>query len=396
MKHILFIITSFRHGGTNKSLENLLSLINTEIYTADLFVMEHFGPYKEMLPNCTILPEDKWLNALIANYNDTKGEARLRSFVIKMLRILCSKLKCNITDLLYKKIANSLLKGKNYDAVIAYSEGVPTVFISQMNHQNKIAWIHCDYSSYMTLNNQPNEINIYKSYKSIVCVSEYTKKEFCKIMPSFSSITFSLHNVLNVQDIYEKAKFISSDARFKTNKFTILSIGTFYPIKRLSIIPDIANGLLKRGCNFKWYVIGSIGNKDEFNSFEIKIHNYKISDYLIYLGEKRNPYYYLKHSDLFVSLSLTEACPYVINEAKVLHVPIVCTDFPAAPEFIVDKEIGYITPIDDVVNKIDILINDNDLYQKIKDNSKKNSYNNDELMNKFYKIINKQYDKSNY
>lgn len=396
MKNILIVITNFRHGGTNKSLENLLSLINTEMYQIDVYAMEHFGPYKEMLQNCTIIPEYKWLSALIANYKDTKGIARLRSFVIKILRILCSKLKCNFTDKLYEKTANSLLRDKNYDAVIAYSEGAPTAFLAYVNHQNKIAWIHCDYSSYMTINNQPNENKLYESYKSIVCVSEYTKKEFCRIMPLYNDVTFSLHNVLNVQDIYEKAKVISSDDRFNKDKFTILSIGTFYPIKRLSIVPDIANELVKRGKNFSWYVIGSIGDYSEFNSFKLKIKNYKLSDYVQYLGEKQNPYYYLKHSDLFVSLSVTEACPYVINESKVLHIPIVCTDFPSAPEFVEDNEIGFITTIDDVENKIDILINDTNLYQKIKCNAEKNSYNNDKIMNKFYEIISKQYDKSNY
>lgn len=388
MKHILFILTNFRHGGTNKSLENLLSLIDTNNYSVDVFAMEHFGPYKEMLPNCTILPEDKWLSALISHYNDTKGVAKIRSFLIKILRNLCLKLNCSITYTLYKKTVKSLLNDKNYDAVIAYSEGAPTAFAYYLNHPNKIAWIHCDYNSYMKINNQPDETEIYKTYKSIVCVSEYTRKEFGRIMPTFDNITFSMHNLLNIQDILVKAEMKLFDTRCKKDKYTILSIGTFYPIKRLSIIPDIANELLKRGNDIIWYVIGTIGDSNEFNTFYKKIENYKIADYVKYLGETKNPYFFLKNSDLFVSLSITEACPYVINESKALHIPIVCTDFPSASEFVENGVIGYITPLDEVANKIDVLINDTILYQKIKGNAEKYSYDNDILIKEFYKIIN--------
>ena len=388
MTKIIVILTNFRHGGTNKSLENLLSLIDTKEYQFDVFAFDHFGPYKKMLPNCNILPEDKWLSALFARYNDTMGIAKLKSLLIKLLKIICSKLNFNINDILFKDLIKSLFKNNQYDVVIAYSEGVPTEFTSHINHPNKIAWIHCDYSSYMKLNNQPNESEFYKSFRTIVCVSDYTKLEFCKIMPLLCNVTFSMHNFLNIQDMFLKAGIKSTDTRFNKDKFTLISIGTFYPIKRLSLIPDIANDLLKRGIDFKWYVIGSVGDMDEYNSFKSKIENYKISNFVQYLGEKNNPYYYLKNSDLFVSLSLTEACPYVINESKALHIPIVCTDFYSAPEFVENGVIGFIAPIDEVVNKIEMLIKDTSLYQSIKDNSDKNNFDNMKLMNKFKKIIN--------
>src|SRR5690606_23086485 len=158
-----------------------------ENYKVDVFAMVHYGPYKDMLSNCTILPEDKWVSALIAHYGDTKGTARIRSFMVKLLRIFGAKFNINITDWLFKKTAQSLMADKIFDAVIAYSEGVPTTFASHIHHPNKIAWIHCDYSSYMKLNNQPDEKEIYNSYKSIVCVSEYTKNEFCRIIPEMES-----------------------------------------------------------------------------------------------------------------------------------------------------------------------------------------------------------------
>lgn len=388
MKHILFVITSFRHGGTNKSLENLLSVIDSERYQMDVFAMEHFGPYKQMLPNCTILPEDKLLSALISNFADSKGWAKVRSLGVKLWRNITGYVYSKPEYYLYKKNISRLAQGKKYDVIIAYSEGVPTAFVSHLNHNNKIAWIHSDYSSYMKLNNNPDESKIYGSFNSIVCVSEYTKNEFCKIMPGFNNKTSFIHNILNMDVIRTKSAERPVDGIFSSDRFTILTIGTFYAIKRLSSIPNIAKELLKRGCDFTWYVIATKGTQDELRVFNNRIKEFDISDFVVFLGEKNNPYSYLAHSDLFVSLSVTEACPYVINESKSLHIPIVCTDFPSAPEFVESGEIGYITPLDKIVDKIELLIKDKIVYQNIKSKSNEYSYDNMILMNKFYDLIN--------
>lgn len=387
MKQILFIITNFRHGGTNKSLENLLSLIDTDNFKADVFAMEHYGPYKEMLPNCTILPEDKWLSALISHWNDTMGFAKLRSTIIKLLRIASNYLKINFIESLYRKSINNLVKGKRYDTVIAYSEGVPTVFLSYLNHENKIAWIHCDYSSYMKLNNNPDETKVYESYKSIVCVSEFTKNVFCEIIPEYKEKTVSIHNILNVSLIKCQSVDGISDSRFNNLHFTIVSIGRFYGVKRFSIIPDIANKLNKKGLMFTWYVIGGDGDKDEKDTFDEKVIKYKLFNRLITLGEKDNPYPYIKNSNLLVSTSLTEACPYVINEAKVIHVPIVSADFGSAYEFIDDGIFGYISPVDKIAEKIELLIKNKEEYNRIKNNISQFEYNNETLLDKIESLI---------
>lgn len=388
MKHILFILTSFQHGGTNKSLENLLSLIDTSKFRVDVFAMEHSGPYKDMLPNCNVLPENKWLSALIARYGDTNGVARIRSLFVKLLRNLYLKLNCSIADKLYRKTVNNLLIGKKYDAVIAYSEGVPTAFVSHLSHPNKIAWVHCDYSSYMNLNNQPDETEIYRTYKSIVCVSEYTKNVFVRIIPEMGKKTHFIHNLLNVNEIKRKSDETLTDDKFNSDCFTLITIGSFYPIKRLSYIPGIANELKKRGCDFRWFVIANINNIDEFKRFENLILEYRISDSVIYLGEKTNPYPYLKKSDLLVTLSLTEACPYVVNESIALHIPIICSDFPSASEFVENGNIGYIVPIDNVADKIELLINDKSIHQGLKSNVLLKAFDSKLLMDQLYNILN--------
>ena len=387
MKHILFIITSFRHGGTNKSLENLLSLVDTEQYQADVFAMEHFGPYKKMLPNSTILPEDKWLSALFARYSDTKGISRMRSFVIKLMRNIGAKLNVNITNSLYKRSVNKLMKTKTYDAVVAFSEGVPTAFVSNLNHSNKIAWIHCDYSSYMTLNNHPDERKIYATYKSIVCVSEYTKLEFVKIMPSMEDKVYAIHNLVNATEIKRLAKLPVLDTKFHERNFTILSVGRIDVVKRFEKIPEIASILKDRGVDFIWYLIGPAGFGNTQIEFEQNIKKNKVENSFIWLGAKDNPYSYMANSDLLVMTSLSEACPYVLNEAKILELPVITSNYGSAVEFIDNGVNGIITPIEQMANEIERIIRDEELYYNIKKHLQTNKYENSEILNQIYSLI---------
>lgn len=387
MKKILFITTNFRHGGTNKSLENLLSLLDVKKYQIDVFTMEHSGPYASMLPNCTILPKDKWLHALTTQFRDTAGSTKLRSLTLKVLRKILAGLKLDLSEYLYKNAAQAISEKKDYDTVVAFSEGVPTAFAQHFKAKNKIAWIHCDYKSYMTLNNHPNETKIYQAYQSIVCVSEFTKISFVDIIPEFNSKTSAIHNILDTDLIKKQSKKEIIDDRFKNNTFTIVSIGRFYFIKRFSIIPDIVNELVQKGCAFKWYIIGGDGNEEEKHNFLQKLNDFKLQDTLIALGEKDNPYPYILNSNLLVSTSMTEACPYVINEAKVLHIPVASADFGSAYEFIDDGINGIILPVNQLADKIATLIEKNSEYSKFKKNISSFEYKNQELLLQIEKIL---------
>lgn len=387
MKHILFVITNFRHGGTNKSLENLLSLIDTEKYKVDVFAMEHYGPYNEMLPNCKILAENVWLSSLVSQWKTTKGSLKIYSAIIKLLRKTLSYININFSNFVYKKTVVHLFKNKKYDAVIAFSEGVPTMLLSYLKHDNKISWIHCDYSSYLKINNFPDETLIYKSYKKIVCVSQYTKNKFIELMPFFSGKTISIHNVINSPLIKAHALETVFDEKFILQEFNIISIGRFYSIKRFSFIPEIVKKLIEKGLYFKWFIVGGEGDKSEMDFFDQKIKEFNIDHCLIKLGEKDNPYKYIKNCQLLVSTSLTEACPYVVNEAKILHIPVVCADFGSASEFVEDGLNGLISPIESISEKIEVLIKNNIFYSSIKSNLSNFEYKNDILLKKIENLI---------
>ena len=105
------------------------------------------------------------------------------------------------------------------------------------------------------------------------------------------------------------------------------------------------------------------------------------------MGNKSNPYPYLKKSSLLVALSTTEACPMMFIEAKILNIPILSTNFGSSYEFICNGEDGVISNIESISYCIGQLIGDNDKYLSIKKKTIDFSYSNQDLTNKVVSII---------
>lgn len=385
MKKVLFIVTYFDCGGTCRALQNLLNKIDIQYVSVDVFGMVEEGMYRNEFKNCSILPENTWLRALIARYSQQKGIHKYQCFVAKLFRKLTNGW---FKDRILYSVATKLIKNKTYDAVIAFSEGEPTKLVSFMKHPNKIAWIHCDYASYYEQNHKHSEKSIYENFNTVICVSHYTSLSFLKIYPEFYNKTRALYNIVDDNMMKQMAKEPLSVGFSSDNLFKIISIGRLDPIKRLSAIPSIAAVLKETGCKFSWIIVGPKGGTDEeYNKLIAEIKKYQVEDCVIWLGQQSNPYNFIINSDLLVCTSISEACPYVVNEAKLLQVPVICTNFKSAEEFIKNGVNGYVLPIEQFPETIHALINRADEYQELKENLKEFKYNNKEIVEAIYKLF---------
>ena len=90
---------------------------------------------------------------------------------------------------------------------------------------------------------------------------------------------------------------------------------------------------------------------------------------------------------LYICLSKSEACPYVINEAKILHLPIISTNFPSITEFITHQYDGVICSIDTIHTEIENVIKNKSIYNQIKGNISLFKFNNDQIINQITKLL---------
>lgn len=170
------------------------------------------------------------------------------------------------------------------------------------------------------------------------------------------------------------------------NNFTILSVGRIDVVKSFDKIPEVVSKLKERRINFIWYLIGPVGFGQAQVQFDENVRKYKVEDNFVWLGAKDNPYPYMANSNLLVMTSKSEACPYVLNEAKIIGLPIITTNYGSAIEFIDNGLDGIITPIENMVDEIEKIILDKELYNTIKQNLQTYRYEN-KAIDKFYSLI---------
>ena len=351
----MVVVPSFVIGGTIVSLNSLLSLIDTSRYDIDVFALNRKGEYLNRLPNCTILSENVWLSHTTYNLGAVKNTINK---LIRVLRAICRRLGWSIETILCK-LADKRVCFKQYDTVVNYAESIADV-VCHYPAKRRVAWMHCDYKRYLSLVNGKDQTKVYDAYDNVVCVSEFAKGVFVECLPHMESKTVAIHNIINVEDIKQKSKEVINDERFKMDCYTIVSAGRLDPVKQFHLIPQLAADIKKQtDKKFVWYIIG--GDR-VFSSYVDKIkqdiERLGVSEQVVLLGEKPNVYPYMAKADLYVSTSESESFPLVINEAKVLGIPIVSNNFGSAYESIEDGVDGFVVALgngemfDKIVNMI--------------------------------------------
>lgn len=375
---VLFIIPNFEHGGTNKALENLLSLLDSNRFESFIActLPKSKGYYSTIFQDKTI-SFPKWFQLFLSN----RILNRLQYFLLRYFHFF-------LWQPIYWLVMRQIKSLYSIDTVVAFQETMPT-YVGAGFSGNSIAWVHCDYHEY-SKNRRYKEESVYKKYDGIICVSSQSKSGFIKCYPQFENKTFAIHNTLDVTSILKQSNADIQNNEFSNDCFTILSIGRFCAEKQFELIPIIVKQILDKAPNlkFKWFIIGG-GSSNHTAITKERIQEYNIDSYIHLLGMQDNPYCYLAHSDLLVSTSSTESCPYVVNEAKVLHIPVVSNNYPSAYELITDENgvIVNIAEMPDVL--IELISNSHQAYTSLKNRCNNTCYSNESILNQIEKLISK-------
>ena len=380
-KKILFVIPDFYIGGTNKSLENLLLLIDSNIYEIRIFSLYEDGDfyYKEKVFKPYLIKKSLFYRL----FHDHFWFRKFSTLVSLLFR-------CNASRLLHKFEINRIQKKEKFDTVIAYQESSATICVSMLrNCSNRIAWVHCELRYWLqdlVKGRKLEEAGDYSKYDKIICVSESARQSFLSLYPHLSDKVIFIYNSVDDNHIKELADDVKANVPFSDNTFNILSVGRFSPTKQFDLIPKIVSELKKITSKpFCWYIIAS--TEECLQDMLEKIEKYDVSREVILLGAKDNPYPYFKKSDLFVCTSESESFSYVIAESKVLHVPVLCNNIPVAKEVVSDEE-GWICSIADMPETLSRIIeNNNSIYTKVKGKILNYQYNNHEILKKFEDIV---------
>lgn len=226
----------------------------------------------------------------------------------------------------------SMIIRNSYDVAICYTNH-QRIFsqLARLNSKNSILFVHSDVARYDDCKKEKMKDKInYNKFNTLVCNSKksavslqnlYDEKLNIKIIP----------NYVNGDIILEKSKERISDFKFEKNTYYFINIANHVEeFKNISSIIKACNQL-KDKYKFKLLLIGE--GKDT-NYYKELINKYRLNDIVYLLGSKSNPYPYLKNSDCLIFSSKYEGYGMVLDEARVLNVPIISSDCGAGKEIV--------------------------------------------------------------
>lgn len=376
-KRILFILSSWWAGGTHTAMSSIYNNYDRSKWDLSVYILSQTGE-RDIPYGGVIIRNNAFLSAFFCNKKEFKRGERFLYCLAKVIKKAARLFHVDLEPYLFKRNARKIERKCPFDTIVAFIEGPVTRFGAYFSCPNKIAWIHCDYNKYLP--EKESELDIYSRYSHIVTVSDYTTKVFQARYPSLARKVITINNLFDKQSVIQKSLAEPDDDRFVKSSFTILSVGRIHPVKRFSSIPAIANSLKERGYSFNWYIVGPSFDRKEVQRLQDSIRYYHLEDYVIWLGGKSNPYPYFKLSDLYVCTSLSEACPMVFNESRILGIPVISTDFPSAYEFIDNGKTGIIASFTDIADVIQDVIDNASLYDTLKKGAITFDYDNESLL----------------
>lgn len=384
-KTVLIVMPIVRPGGVGSSLASFYPLIDKTKYDISIFPITYSSnkEIKILSYSESVLACNETLSAYYCNMPDAKGWRFVYSSIIKLFGKLFKN--AGFEELVVKRAIERIEKKNNYDTVMAFVEGFTTKIVSYFHCANKVAWVHCNYNYYLPKDR--SEEDIYNHYKHIVTVARFTTEVFKQRYPSLASRTSTIYNPIDIDRVTRLSNETIDDERFQKASFTLISVGRIVKVKRFTAIPQIAQVLKKEHIDFKWYILGLPLDKTELELIKKQICEFGLQDIVLYLGGKLNPYPYFRKADLLVSTSESEACPMIFNEAKILNLPIVSTDFPSAFEFIDSGTNGVITSLDKMAGVICSIATNMAFYQTLKSNSSYSDSINNQSIESFESLV---------
>lgn len=380
---ILFVLPVFSLGGTTTALASLLNCGLADYYDIDVFAIKRQEYDLQPIVSYNI-GMNGLTTAYYGDFSRFRAKEKVKYLSIKLFKRIQGE-SSELEEWVIRKTVRKIERKKRYDVVVGFQEGLATRFASHFSCPRKIAWIHCDYAN--TYGEEMDESGLYNRFERVVCVSHFTRRGFVARYPALANKTIAIHNIFNAEAVIERSKATMDDPRFDTSHFTIVSLGRVHEVKRFYLIPEIAARLKKAGLDFRWYIMGSAAIPEELKRVTDAIRLSSVEDEVVFLGGKPNPYPYLKAADVMVSVSRSEACPMIFNEAKILQVPIVSADFGAAYEFIKDGETGIITPLEGIPDAIMRLFRDDGFRERIVANISRFTFDNSALIDAVKSIL---------
>lgn len=315
-KKILFFMWSFSlGGGAEKILSTIVSNLDPEKYDIDILEMEHFDKGYEFVPKHV---------RILKSFQDYRQARWLRALLWR-IRIY------------FPRLTRRLLVKDDYDVEVSFTIMNPPLLFSKRKEVKKISWIHGSIEEFLKdSSKRESHRRQLDVADTIVGISKKTSHSIKEIYPDYASKLRTVYNGYDFKTIQEKSH---EKIDIEIASQSICTIGRIEENKGSDRVVEVIRLLHQEGKNYHLYFIGAGDMEEELKK---RVKEYGLEDYVHFLGYQKNPYQYLSHMKVLLSMSKQEGFPGVYVEALSLGLPFVSTEVGGAEELSQEGRFGQI------------------------------------------------------
>lgn len=387
MKKILIVMMHLGMGGAEKSLVNLLNELNPQDVEVDLLLIKKHGELLKLVP--------EWVNIVDTPYElgcmfggaikTAKGIilAALRLFGTGYTRLFAAENERIYSR--WRKFYSCAIPHyeKRYDIAVSYLSGESMYYVAEKTYaDNKICWIHTDL---LASDGYAEEYHHYFRYfDKIVTISNECVNSICTLCSEAADKVLCLPNIVSAKYIRAKAEEEAVPQK-SPEVFSITSVGRLEYVKGFDMAVEAAAILKEKQMPFRWQIVG---DGSERENLEKLIAKNGLENHVILLGLKENPYPYVKNSDLVVQTSRFEGKSIALDEAKILGIPILATNYATVKDQVSPNE-GWIVGMnpEEIAEGICNVVENSEEYRQVKKYLQEHEYGNAEIIKSYLECL---------
>ena len=327
-KNLILFMPSIEGGGVEKNLFIVSNYLSSKINNVVLITCN--SEYRKFF---------KGIDFICPKSNLWKKKSRIYKYFICLI------------------LLTKILLRRNNCLVLAFQANFYCTILSKLFGANIIVRSNASPSGYSGTFLKKSLYKFIFSLADDIIVNSYDfKSQFKK---TFSLNSTCIYNPLNFTEIIKKSKEKLIFPFFKKKKILkIINIARFTDQKdHLTFLKALK--FLKNKIEFRAVIIGQGINRELIHNF---IYDNGLQKNIKILNFQKNPYKYLKASDIFILTSKYEGLPNVLLEAATLKKFIISTNCPTGPrEILMNGKAGGLVKMGDYksISKIIMLFDKN-------------------------------------
>lgn len=341
MKNIVISSGSLLMGGIERVLIEVLKNLDKSKYRIFLFIEKDFGKsnvfYNEVPKDIEVFfLKSEALIKKSENYRSKK-----KNLYYKLLYNIQMKKERKVGyENFFRFLKEIEEKYGEIETFIDFDCGKNKI-IKKVNIKNKLAWIHISMKKLLK-----DKVKIFrfgqklKGYDKVVTICDEMSEELKEIYPYLENKIvrcynpFDFNRIIKLSEDYTELNDMEKEL-IKKDKYVVAISRLALEQKDYKTLIQGYKLYFKNGGKYKLYIVGDGSDKEKISRI---IKENGLEKQIILLGQKKNPYVWMKNSKFFVHSSFYEGLPTVLIEAMICGKVVLSSDCPVGPTEILSKD----------------------------------------------------------